>query len=94
MIIDHSDVIVYIMKILGCLIYSFSKNKIKSDLDFRRIDSLRKIKVEPILIFFFYKANFIHDKFMIIKGLSLGRDAALRAIRRSGILLRFIRDVT
>nr|YP_009407289.1 ribosomal protein S11 [Drosera regia]ASA46251.1 ribosomal protein S11 [Drosera regia] len=29
-----------------------------------------------------------------IKGPGLGRDAALRAIRRSGILLSFIRDVT
>jgi len=28
------------------------------------------------------------------QGPSLGRDAALRAIRRSGILLKFIRDVT
>src|SRR4030042_57225 len=31
---------------------------------------------------------------VIIKGPGLGRDAALRAIGRSGILLRFIRDVT
>ncbi|RHN72586.1 30S ribosomal protein S11 [Medicago truncatula] len=31
---------------------------------------------------------------VIIKGPGLGRDAALRAIARSGILLRFIRDVT
>nr|YP_010420142.1 ribosomal protein S11 [Nanocnide japonica]USG53611.1 ribosomal protein S11 [Nanocnide japonica] len=31
---------------------------------------------------------------VIIKGPGLGRDAALRAIRRSGILLSFIRDVT
>nr|YP_009656927.1 ribosomal protein S11 [Medicago minima]QCO73822.1 ribosomal protein S11 [Medicago minima] len=31
---------------------------------------------------------------VIIKGPGLGRDAALRAICRSGILLRFIRDVT
>ena len=31
---------------------------------------------------------------VMIKGPGLGRDAALRAIRRSGILLRFIRDVT
>lgn len=29
-----------------------------------------------------------------IKGPGLGRDAALRAIRRSGILLTFVRDVT
>lgn len=29
-----------------------------------------------------------------IKGPGLGRDAALRAIRRSGILLSFVRDVT
>nr|QXI85305.1 ribosomal protein S11 [Gentiana crassuloides] len=31
---------------------------------------------------------------VMIKGPGLGRDAALRAIRRSGILLTFIRDVT
>ncbi|KAK8323848.1 hypothetical protein V6Z11_A12G264200 [Gossypium hirsutum] len=31
---------------------------------------------------------------VMIKGPSLGRDAALRAIRRSGILLSFVRDVT
>ncbi|KAK7377186.1 hypothetical protein VNO80_02607 [Phaseolus coccineus] len=31
---------------------------------------------------------------IMIKGPGLGRDAALRAIRRSGILLNFIRDVT
>nr|QIQ22871.1 ribosomal protein S11 [Cistanche sinensis] len=31
---------------------------------------------------------------LMIKGPGLGRDAALRAIRRSGILLTFIRDVT
>ncbi|KAK7239879.1 hypothetical protein RIF29_43247 [Crotalaria pallida] len=31
---------------------------------------------------------------VMIKGPGLGRDAALRAIRRSGILLKFIRDVT
>nr|WIL95962.1 ribosomal protein S11 [Caragana tibetica] len=31
---------------------------------------------------------------VMIKGTGLGRDAALRAIRRSGILLKFIRDVT
>ncbi|XP_026380593.1 uncharacterized protein LOC113275326, partial [Papaver somniferum] len=31
---------------------------------------------------------------VMIKGLGLGRDAALRAIRRSGILIKFIRDVT
>nr|YP_009559510.1 ribosomal protein S11 [Elaeagnus angustifolia]AZU95035.1 ribosomal protein S11 [Elaeagnus angustifolia] len=31
---------------------------------------------------------------VMIKGPGLGRDAALRAIRRSGILLSFIRDVT
>jgi len=31
---------------------------------------------------------------VIIKGPGLGRDAALRAIRRSGILLRFIQDAT
>ncbi|KAK4730101.1 hypothetical protein R3W88_023089 [Solanum pinnatisectum] len=31
---------------------------------------------------------------VMIKGLSLGRDAALRAIRRSGILLTFVWDVT
>nr|YP_008145376.1 ribosomal protein S11 [Glycine tomentella]YP_008145906.1 ribosomal protein S11 [Glycine canescens]YP_008145988.1 ribosomal protein S11 [Glycine dolichocarpa]YP_008146070.1 ribosomal protein S11 [Glycine falcata]YP_008146152.1 ribosomal protein S11 [Glycine syndetika]YP_009649405.1 ribosomal protein S11 [Cullen corylifolium]YP_009771199.1 ribosomal protein S11 [Orbexilum onobrychis]YP_010169821.1 ribosomal protein S11 [Amphicarpaea edgeworthii]YP_010389802.1 ribosomal protein S11 [Amphica len=31
---------------------------------------------------------------VMIKGPGLGRDAALRAIRRSGILLNFIRDVT
>nr|QXV93422.1 ribosomal protein S11 [Anthoshorea roxburghii] len=29
-----------------------------------------------------------------IKGPGLGRDAALRAIRRSGILLNFVRDIT
>nr|ANO45498.1 ribosomal protein S11 [Burchardia umbellata] len=29
-----------------------------------------------------------------IKGPGLGRDAALRAIRRSGILLSFVRDIT
>nr|YP_009450265.1 ribosomal protein S11 [Burmannia nepalensis]AOV93998.1 ribosomal protein S11 [Burmannia nepalensis] len=31
---------------------------------------------------------------VMIKGPGLGRDAALRAIRRSGILFNFIRDVT
>nr|YP_009428111.1 ribosomal protein S11 [Echinacanthus lofouensis]YP_009532476.1 ribosomal protein S11 [Echinacanthus longipes]ASV47999.1 ribosomal protein S11 [Echinacanthus lofouensis]AYA72848.1 ribosomal protein S11 [Echinacanthus longipes] len=31
---------------------------------------------------------------VMIKGPGLGRDAALRAIRRSGILFTFIRDVT
>ncbi|XP_042751754.2 30S ribosomal protein S11, chloroplastic-like [Lactuca sativa] len=31
---------------------------------------------------------------VMIKGPSLGRDATLRAIRRSGILLTFVRDVT
>ena len=31
---------------------------------------------------------------VMIKGPGLGRDAALRAIRRSGILLNFIRDIT
>ncbi|ESW33153.1 hypothetical protein PHAVU_001G047500 [Phaseolus vulgaris] len=31
---------------------------------------------------------------IMIKGPGLGRDATLRAIRRSGILLNFIRDVT
>ncbi|KAK1288402.1 hypothetical protein QJS10_CPB19g00802 [Acorus calamus] len=31
---------------------------------------------------------------VMIKGLGLGRDAGLRAIRRSGILLNFICDVT
>nr|QRN71837.1 ribosomal protein S11 [Bauhinia variegata var. variegata] len=31
---------------------------------------------------------------VMIKGAGLGRDAALRAIRRSGILLNFIRDIT
>nr|YP_009767454.1 ribosomal protein S11 [Hedysarum semenovii]QIS98072.1 ribosomal protein S11 [Hedysarum semenovii]UWV18537.1 ribosomal protein S11 [Hedysarum semenovii] len=31
---------------------------------------------------------------VMIKGTGLGRDAALRAIHRSDILLRFIRDVT
>ncbi|KAK8338846.1 hypothetical protein V6Z11_A09G282400, partial [Gossypium hirsutum] len=31
---------------------------------------------------------------VIIKGPGLERDAALRAIRRSGILLSFVRDVT
>nr|YP_010044937.1 ribosomal protein S11 [Dianyuea turbinata]QPF96152.1 ribosomal protein S11 [Dianyuea turbinata] len=31
---------------------------------------------------------------VVIKGPGLGRDAALRAIRRSGILLSFVRDVT
>nr|YP_010173533.1 ribosomal protein S11 [Medicago coronata]QSJ48766.1 ribosomal protein S11 [Medicago coronata] len=31
---------------------------------------------------------------VIIKGAGLGRDGALRGIYRSGILLRFIRDVT
>nr|QFQ47412.1 ribosomal protein S11 [Macrolenes pachygyna] len=31
---------------------------------------------------------------VMIKGPGLGRDAALRAIRRSGILLSFVRDVT
>nr|YP_009495054.1 ribosomal protein S11 [Gentiana obconica]AWO66886.1 ribosomal protein S11 [Gentiana obconica]QXI85464.1 ribosomal protein S11 [Gentiana tetraphylla]QXI86035.1 ribosomal protein S11 [Gentiana viatrix] len=31
---------------------------------------------------------------VMIKGPGLGRDAALRAIRRSGIILTFIRDVT
>nr|YP_009862734.1 ribosomal protein S11 [Pellacalyx yunnanensis]QKD76110.1 ribosomal protein S11 [Pellacalyx yunnanensis] len=31
---------------------------------------------------------------VMIKGAGLGRDAALRAIRRSGILLNFVRDVT
>ena len=30
----------------------------------------------------------------MIKGRGLGRDAALRAIRRSGILLSLVRDVT
>lgn len=31
---------------------------------------------------------------VMIKGPGLGRDAALRAIRRSGILFNFIRDIT
>ncbi|KAJ0434908.1 30S ribosomal protein S11 [Helianthus annuus] len=31
---------------------------------------------------------------VMIKGPGLGRDATLRAIHRSGILLTFIRDVT
>lgn len=31
---------------------------------------------------------------VMIKGPGLGRDAALRAIRRSGLLLSFVRDVT
>nr|YP_010953864.1 ribosomal protein S11 [Terniopsis sessilis]YP_010954256.1 ribosomal protein S11 [Terniopsis daoyinensis]YP_010954334.1 ribosomal protein S11 [Terniopsis filiformis]WMV00720.1 ribosomal protein S11 [Terniopsis sessilis]WMV01728.1 ribosomal protein S11 [Terniopsis daoyinensis]WMV01806.1 ribosomal protein S11 [Terniopsis filiformis]WMV01884.1 ribosomal protein S11 [Terniopsis filiformis] len=31
---------------------------------------------------------------VMIKGPGLGRDAALRAIRRSGIFLHFIRDIT
>nr|AKT74009.1 ribosomal protein S11 [Corsia cf. boridiensis SPL470-2] len=31
---------------------------------------------------------------VMIKGPGLGRDAALRTIRRSGILLSFVRDVT
>nr|QXO04754.1 30S ribosomal protein S11 [Hetaeria youngsayei] len=31
---------------------------------------------------------------VVIKGPGLGRDAALRAIRRSGIILSFVRDVT
>ncbi|KAI3862177.1 hypothetical protein MKX03_015048 [Papaver bracteatum] len=31
---------------------------------------------------------------VVIKGPGLGRDAALRAIRRSGILLSLVRDVT
>ncbi|KAL3648293.1 30S ribosomal protein S11, chloroplastic [Castilleja foliolosa] len=31
---------------------------------------------------------------VMIKGPGLGRDAALRAIRRSGILLTFVRDAT
>nr|WMQ76729.1 ribosomal protein S11 [Chiloschista exuperei] len=31
---------------------------------------------------------------VMIKGPGLGRDAALRAIRRNGILLSFVRDVT
>nr|YP_010207282.1 ribosomal protein S11 [Vatica rassak]UAX24199.1 ribosomal protein S11 [Vatica rassak] len=31
---------------------------------------------------------------VLIKGPGLGRDAALRAIRRSGILLTFVRDIT
>nr|YP_009750710.1 ribosomal protein S11 [Dipterocarpus turbinatus]QIJ98111.1 ribosomal protein S11 [Dipterocarpus turbinatus] len=31
---------------------------------------------------------------VLIKGPGLGRDAALRAIRRSGILLNFVRDIT
>nr|YP_009870069.1 ribosomal protein S11 [Bonnetia paniculata]QKJ82010.1 ribosomal protein S11 [Bonnetia paniculata] len=31
---------------------------------------------------------------VMIKGPGLGRDAALRAIRRSGILLNFVRDIT
>ncbi|KAK1576928.1 hypothetical protein Q3G72_017557 [Acer saccharum] len=31
---------------------------------------------------------------VMIKGPGLGRDAALRAIHRSGILLSFVRDVT
>ena len=31
---------------------------------------------------------------VVIKGPGLGRDAALRAIRRSGMLLSFVRDVT
>nr|BDR62855.1 ribosomal protein S11 [Jacquemontia paniculata] len=31
---------------------------------------------------------------VMIKGPGLGRDAALRAIRRSGIVLTFVRDVT
>nr|YP_010294018.1 ribosomal protein S11 [Paepalanthus alpinus]ULQ67313.1 ribosomal protein S11 [Paepalanthus alpinus] len=31
---------------------------------------------------------------IMIKGPGLGRDAALRAIRRSGILLSFVRDIT
>nr|QRC77568.1 ribosomal protein S11 [Iris rossii] len=36
----------------------------------------------------------MHRAEIMIKGPGLGRDAALRAIRRSGILLSFIRDVT
>nr|YP_010120867.1 ribosomal protein S11 [Iris pseudacorus]QRC77394.1 ribosomal protein S11 [Iris pseudacorus] len=36
----------------------------------------------------------MHRAEIIIKGPGLGRDAALRAIRRSGILLSFVRDVT
>nr|YP_009671086.1 ribosomal protein S11 [Passiflora tetrandra]QCX30364.1 ribosomal protein S11 [Passiflora tetrandra] len=31
---------------------------------------------------------------VLIRGPGLGRDAALRAIRRSGIILNFVRDVT
>nr|YP_010963090.1 ribosomal protein S11 [Nigella sativa]WNI02796.1 ribosomal protein S11 [Nigella sativa] len=31
---------------------------------------------------------------VMVKGPGLGRDAALRAIRRSGILVNFVRDVT
>nr|YP_010006879.1 ribosomal protein S11 [Passiflora deidamioides]QNR05646.1 ribosomal protein S11 [Passiflora deidamioides] len=31
---------------------------------------------------------------VLIKGPGLGRDAALRAIRQSGIILNFVRDVT
>ncbi|MFS7953521.1 30S ribosomal protein S11 [Helianthus anomalus] len=31
---------------------------------------------------------------VMIKGPGLGRDATLQAIRRSGILLTFVRDVT
>nr|YP_010120780.1 ribosomal protein S11 [Iris odaesanensis]QRC77307.1 ribosomal protein S11 [Iris odaesanensis] len=36
----------------------------------------------------------MHRAEIMIKGPGLGRDAALRAIRRSGILLSFVRDVT
>nr|YP_010120345.1 ribosomal protein S11 [Iris ensata]QRC76874.1 ribosomal protein S11 [Iris ensata]ULG04328.1 ribosomal protein S11 [Iris ensata] len=36
----------------------------------------------------------MHQAEVMIKGPGLGRDAALRAIRRSGILLGFVRDVT
>ncbi|KAK8272089.1 hypothetical protein V6Z11_D11G307500 [Gossypium hirsutum] len=34
------------------------------------------------------------DAEVMIKGLALERDAALQAIRRSGILLSFVRDLT
>nr|QGW42727.1 ribosomal protein S11 [Gastrodia elata] len=36
----------------------------------------------------------IQQAAVMIKGPGLGRDAALRTIRRNGILLRFVRDVT
>ncbi|PPR82862.1 hypothetical protein GOBAR_AA37849 [Gossypium barbadense] len=53
----------------------------------------------PIDAVFMPVRNANHNRGMqrakvMIKGPGLGRDAALRAIRRSGILLSFVRDVT